>query len=276
MPRKKRFVDTKDSTVNSLGLVTKKEIPSSLTETFSNLSQIERLIHLQQIDQELHELRQRLRCLDQNIVKARSRLVKIKFKRARIARVQVKAKKKLVSIRSRIKKIKLLLGNPSQQDRVALNTKLKLFKADKTKFRGDLQRLEDKRIRLRKRARDIQDRLKTWMEERRKIRQLFKEQQEGLEAQHKVIENLIEPYLLRSYEKLLERYNSQAVVRVTEGVCDGCHTMIPSCVVGSLVGKRIVTCEVCQRFLYFTPTPLEPSFDLKALAVEERRRVYIR
>lgn len=246
--------------------------PESLFERLPQLSQMELLIHLQQIDRELYDFRRGLRILDQNILQARNRLLKLRLKRARVLQIQRKLKKKLSSLRSRIREVKHLLEDPSNQDPASLAAKLKVLQAHKLKLREALQPIEERRIRLRARFRKVKDLLKTWREDRKKMRRMFKEHQGRLEAQRAALQKFVDASLLRSYEKLLQRYDGQAVVRVTEGVCQGCHTMIPSCVVSSLIGKRIVVCEVCQRFLYFIATPLEPMIDLNALAIEEPRR----
>jgi len=276
MPRQKIFASLKEFSLKPLLAFKEQPGPKPIPERFSHLSQIELLVHLQQIDEELYDFRRRFLSLERNLVQARARLVKLKIKRARILHLQLNVKKKLSSLRSRIKKVKLHLGTATPQDRAAWTLKLKQLKADKLRFKEELQRLENKRIRLRERARKIRGQYRTWTEERKKIRDTFKERQEGLGAQRQVLRGLVEPYLIRAYERLLERYEGRAVVRVAEGVCQGCHTMIPSCVVSSLIGKRIVVCEGCQRLLYFVPTPLEPVFDLKKLAVEEPRRFRIR
>lgn len=273
MSRKKILASSTDVSLEGLHLIKEEEVLKSLPEQVTNLSQIELLRHLQRIDEELYNFHQRFLFLDQSIFQTKARLVKLKLKQARVLGAQARIKKKLISFRRQIKKTNLLLETPSVQNRSTLTSRLALLKADKLKFRQELQRLENKRLRLRDWARKFRGMLKTWTEERRKARQLFKERRDGLEAQRKILQDLVEPYLARVYEKLLERYDGRAVVRVNEGVCQGCHTMIPSCAVSALVGKRIVTCEGCQRFLYFVPTPLEPVFDLKKLAVEEPRRI---
>jgi predicted nucleic acid-binding Zn-ribbon protein len=266
MSRKKTLADLDDEYFKLL-------FPDSLSQRLPQLSQMELLIHLQQIDRELYDFRRGLRILDQNILQARNRLLKLRFKRARVLQIQRKLKKKLSSLQSRIREVRHLLEDPSQQDPALWIAKLNTLKAHKLKFKEALHPIEERRIRLRERFRKVKDLLKTWQEDRKKMRRMFKERQGGLEAQRAALQKFVDASVMRSYEKLLQRYDGQAVVRVTEGVCQGCHTMIPSCVVSSLIGKRIVVCEVCQRFLYFIATPLEPIIDLNELAVEEPRRV---
>ena len=61
----------------------------------------------------------------------------------------------------------------------------------------------------------------------------------------------IEPSLLLSYEKLVERQrNGLAVVKVSRGACGGCFNVVPAQRQAEIrEKKKIILCEYCGRIL---------------------------
>ena len=61
----------------------------------------------------------------------------------------------------------------------------------------------------------------------------------------------VEPSLLLSYEKLVERQrNGLAIVKVSRGACGGCFNVVPAQRQAEIKEKKkIILCEYCGRIL---------------------------
>lgn len=63
---------------------------------------------------------------------------------------------------------------------------------------------------------------------------------------------------LRKYNTLRERRNGLAVVKVIDGVCQGCFMSIPPQRFNMLLrGDMMFDCPTCQRIMYYAPTAEE-------------------
>ena len=59
--------------------------------------------------------------------------------------------------------------------------------------------------------------------------------------------------VLGRYEFIRSRLAAPVIVRVAEGVCDGCHIMIPPQSYNELQkGEQILSCPNCQRLIYWS------------------------
>ncbi len=65
---------------------------------------------------------------------------------------------------------------------------------------------------------------------------------------------MVEPALLKKYEKLRQRRNGLAVINVDAGVCQGCFMSIPPQRYNMLLrGDNLFECPTCQRIIYHKP-----------------------
>jgi predicted nucleic acid-binding Zn-ribbon protein len=70
------------------------------------------------------------------------------------------------------------------------------------------------------------------------------------ERRGKIVEAMA-PEIVSRYERLKQRY-SQPVVRLVEGVCEGCRVRLAASVAFRLrSGGTLQTCDHCGRFIYF-------------------------
>ena len=66
----------------------------------------------------------------------------------------------------------------------------------------------------------------------------------------KIISN-IDKIILGKYEHILKNKNGLAVVKLANGVCQGCHMNVPPQVINEVKMKReLIICENCSRILY--------------------------
>lgn len=71
---------------------------------------------------------------------------------------------------------------------------------------------------------------------------------------------VVPPPILGRYEFIRERMENPVIVPVTDGVCHGCHIMIPPQDYNELQkGQQILSCPNCQRLIYWKQAPAEDA-----------------
>jgi uncharacterized protein len=74
----------------------------------------------------------------------------------------------------------------------------------------------------------------------------------GLEEQRKKLRKAVPATLLKRYEFIRQRRNGTAIAPVHEGVCLGCHmNILPQQFIDLQKGAEILQCPHCQRILYW-------------------------
>jgi predicted nucleic acid-binding Zn-ribbon protein len=79
-----------------------------------------------------------------------------------------------------------------------------------------------------------------------------------LEERRKKLRKIVPAPLLKRYEFIRQRRNSSAVCPVHEGVCLGCHmNILPQQFIDLQKGLEILQCPHCQRILYWADEVVE-------------------
>jgi uncharacterized protein len=74
----------------------------------------------------------------------------------------------------------------------------------------------------------------------------------GLEEKRKKVRKAVPAALMKRYEFIRQRRNSSAIAPVHEGVCLGCHmNILPQQFIDLQKGLEILQCPHCQRILYW-------------------------
>ena len=75
---------------------------------------------------------------------------------------------------------------------------------------------------------------------------------EGLDKKRKKACKVVPPPILGRYEFIRSRMENPVIVPVTEGICGGCHIMIPPQNYNDLQkGQQILSCPNCQRLIFW-------------------------
>jgi len=75
-----------------------------------------------------------------------------------------------------------------------------------------------------------------------------------LESGRTQISDVVDPAVLKRYERLLKLKGGSVVVGIEHGVCGGCHMKFPvQLMVQCQAEKELVACPNCGRILYYTP-----------------------
>jgi len=93
-----------------------------------------------------------------------------------------------------------------------------------------------------------------------RLREL-KAQIQGGEKAREDVRGALDVVLLRRYELILERRGGVAVADVNEGICQGCHRMLPPQLHIELQRNptHVNACPACHRILYWKPKPVGDS-----------------
>jgi len=123
---------------------------------------------------------------------------------------------------------------------------------------ADMKELEERKAAL---DRDIESTNQQIQEQQSKLDAKLQEKRERmgklLEEKERATRAIPEPILVR-YNFIRERLVGPVIVPVSEGVCYGCHIMIPpQTYIDLQKGEQILSCPNCQRIMYwekhFTP-----------------------
>lgn len=80
----------------------------------------------------------------------------------------------------------------------------------------------------------------------------------GLEKQRQELRKGVPAQLLKRYEFIRQRRNGTAISPVSDGVCFGCHmNILPQQFIDLQKGLEIIQCPHCQRILYWQEEALE-------------------
>lgn len=169
-----------------------------------------------------------------------------------------------------------------EQEEVKENQRRSQARALAVKTQREYQAVQRESEIARKRRGELEGQIKEFLEEKKLIEDSFHEVQsrmgnqsktlkkerneadnrlkkiqgerEDLEKTRKVEADLIDPALLGKYQKVFDRYRGKGVVRVSDGVCNGCFMTIPPQLYNQVLAQGGVhQCPNCGRIIYVDP-----------------------
>jgi predicted nucleic acid-binding Zn-ribbon protein len=232
--------------------------------------QLDVLKRLQTIDAELYRLRRAQREKPLELEQAEAQLVaqetRVKAADDALKRLQVTQKEKEIDLQSREASVKKLQGQLFQvktnKEYTAMQHEIETLKADNSLLEEEILKLFDaieqatkERQRQSQELATQQARLKV---ERSRIEQelaAISDQIGELERDRGSLAQEAPPPALAVYERVLGIRDGLALVPIVESSCGGCHRRLPPQVVNEVYLKaELVTCEHCNRILYFDET----------------------
>lgn len=136
-----------------------------------------------------------------------------------------------------------------------------------TAFEADIRRIEDTELELMEkyegaqmRARQAQAQTKTLTQQIEEQRRHLKEKSTAIEKQAQELQQdrtklvgEIEEDVLTRYERIARSKGGEALVRISGGLCLGCHLKLTAQEIHNTQrGTELVTCTNCGRILYWT------------------------
>jgi len=229
--------------------------------------QLQRLIELQQMDNEIAELEQSIATIPQQIKSGAAGLKEKKdhLKKAEDVLAELQTKRKglemdVATENDHIAKTKTKL--PA----VKTNREYSAILAEVDVVKEKISVLEDKQLELMEILEEKERKLPPLKvlckDEREKFRvyKLTKEAEaertekelEAIRERRIELASTLEKNLLKQYDKVAKARSGLAVVSIQENICQGCHQQIlPQQVIDVKVGETINHCEQCSRILFW-------------------------
>lgn len=241
--------------------------------------QIEQLIVLQEVDDEILILKdeveqapKELAGLEEKMSKFDERRAQIEEKLAILKEQQKKLDFEIDEDAGKIKKSKnklMLVGNTKEyhammREMDGLEKLNRMRDDEQTAVTEELVRQKEATANLNAEMSGVKeqyDALKTTLDERldKALKKL-----ESLNRKRKKSCKAVPPPILGRYEFIRERMENPVIVPVYQGVCHGCHIMIPPQAYNDLQkGQQILSCPNCQRLIYWK-AHLEPQLIIDA------------
>lgn len=231
------------------------------------MTDLQKLIQLQEIDSELKELndllgdlpakvnnlRQEESNLEQSVADGENRLKEIELDLSKMELSETEIKEKIGKYKDQL----YLVTNNKQYDAL-------MHEIDHLKEELDQQETRD--LELREEQTELQEStkskamtLKTLREDLRvrvdRLEKMIEESAEkkaALEERRNEQVSTISANIIARYHRVIQARHGMAVVNVEGTACGGCGSMVPPQIVAEVkAGKGIHNCDVCSRFLYW-------------------------
>lgn len=241
--------------------------------------QIEQLIILQQVDDEILILQDEIEKAPLELAGLEAQMGEFKERRIQIDErmdlLKDQQKKLAVEMEEDAGKIKksknklMAVGNTKEyhammREMDGLEKLNRMREEEQVAVQEELVRQNEATVTLNEDMGDVKEQyaaLKTTLDER-------------LDAAHKKLDSLnrkrkkackvVPPPILGRYEFIRERMENPVIVGVTNGVCHGCHIMIPPQDYNDLQkGKQILSCPNCQRLIHWMQVAEEEVEEVK-------------
>jgi len=232
--------------------------------------QIELLKRLQGVDGELFRLRraqqEKPRELEQVSADVAEQEAQVRAAEARLTSLQLAQKEKEVELATREAQVKKLQGQLFQvktnKEYTAMLREIETLKADNSLLEEDILKLFDA---IEQATRERQQRQQALGQQQQRLAQererierelaVIAEQIAERERQRGAIAPEVPPPTLALYERVLAIREGLALVPLLESSCGGCHRRLPPQVVNEVyLNADLITCESCNRILYFDET----------------------
>ena len=232
--------------------------------------QIEALKKLQTVDAELFKLRQaqdekphELEAVDAAVA---AQEAKLKAADARLKSLQLAQKEKEGELQTREGSIKKLQGQLSQvktnKEYTAMQHEIDTIKADNSLLEEAIIKTLDEIDQASKERQREQQKMAEQQTQAKAARERIQREVDELGAQISKFERdrqLLVPEVpkeaLATYERVLKIREGLALVPVLNDACGGCNRRLPPQVINQVHMKSIlVTCESCNRILYYDET----------------------
>jgi len=136
---------------------------------------------------------------------------------------------------------------------------IETLKADKGRIEEELLTLMDQLDVYKRKENELAQTVKAAEQRFESERQQLEKQAEALKTERDVVEKereavipMVDPNLLKMYQKIKSLHRELAVVPIRHGTCGGCHMNVPPQRVAEVKARqRILTCSECQRILYW-------------------------
>ena len=229
--------------------------------------QLEQLKRLQTLDGELFRLRRQQQEkpleLEQAEAQVSAQDARVKAAESRLSALQLSQKEQEIELQTREANVKKLQGQLFQvktnKEYTTMQREIDTLKADNSLLEEGILKTFDaveQATKERQREQAQLTKQQGWLRvERERIAGELAEiegQIARLERDRQGLTPDVPPKALATYEQVLEIRDGLALVPLVNDACGGCHRRLPPQVINQVYLKAdIVTCESCNRILYF-------------------------
>ena len=232
--------------------------------------QLELLKQLQAIDGELFRLRKQQQEKPAELEQVNARLAaqetRVKDAEHRLKTLQLSQKEKEIDLQTREANVKKLQGQLFQvktnKEYAAMQREIDSLKANNSLLEEVIlatldtvdQAVKERQLQQSRLA-EQQERLRVERERIERELAAIMEQMAQMERSRKTVVPDVSPQALAIYERILAIRDGLAMVPLVNESCGGCHRRLPPQVINEVYLKAdLVTCESCNRILYFDET----------------------
>jgi len=235
--------------------------------------QIEQLIILQQVDDEILILKDEiekapleLADLEAQMSSFDERKVQIDERMELLKEQQKKLNIEIEEDAGKIKKSKnklMLVGNTKEyhammREMDSLEKLNRMREDEQTAVKEELVRQDEATATLKEDMSGVKEQYDALKETLEVRMQKAQKKLDSLGRKRKKACKVVPPPILGRYEFIRERMENPVIVPVTDGICHGCHIMIPPQDYNDLQkGQQILSCPNCQRLIHWKPAEVE-------------------
>lgn len=250
------------------------------------LKQIEQLVALQQFDSEIIDLNRELETAPREVhgletefdgldQQRQQLLEKINYLKEQESRLSLEIEEDSLRIKKSKNKLMMVSNNKEyhamMREMDNLEKMNRIREEERLALAEELQRQNEAMAELGAHLDEVKARLDAKRSSLQARLDKTTQRLDELQQQRKEAGRSVPAPVLGRYEFIRSRLSAPVIVRVKEGVCDGCHISIPPQSYNELQkGEQILSCPNCQRLIYWCEhfTPDEPEMP-EAQAEEE-------
>ncbi|NOY53902.1 MAG: hypothetical protein GXP58_09830 [Deltaproteobacteria bacterium] len=227
---------------------------------------LQQLIHLQEVDNRLGEIKEKRAEVKQAILHVREPLTQLETERDRqieeVTKLREEARGLELATQEFTEKIRKsqekLSRIKTQEEYFALQKEIEGMerkkKEDEEKLLANMELLEssqNQRDELATQCQEEEANFRKKQEEMLADSTLFDSREKELNARRDEILRTIDRRHLAYYSKIFQHKSGPAVVQIIDGNCQGCHMTLPPQLFNNVrKGTSIITCSFCNRILY--------------------------
>lgn len=228
--------------------------------------QIERLIQLQDIDSKIYRLNAEKEAKPEEIMQLESSLSQkqtaLQKTESELKSLQLKRKEKEIELGTKeaeVKKLQVQLYQiKTNKEYAAMLHEIESHKADNSLLEDEILKfmegIDAAEAKVQQEREKLKEEAKRVDAGTRAIEAKIREIEAGLEElkdKRAEIAPIIDPGILKGYEKVLEGRKGLALVEVINDACGGCYMQLPPQIINEIkLKEHVVFCENCQRMLY--------------------------
>lgn len=236
----------------------------TIAETFENLKSLQKiLVEKYALEEKVENAPKQLQVQDEALARSKKEYIAINSEYDQVKDVVLKLRVDLeAAVKSREEGEKGMDNITTHREYEALEKQINEATARETDLRRDLQHQEKKLTDLNEQLKNKEGEINFQESDLAASKSTldneingYKEKLEELKAKENQITPNLDQEIIFKFERIIQR-NSEGIVSVKNGVCSGCHMILPAQFANIVrEGESINFCPYCSRILYYEEVP---------------------